>query len=225
MAVTGGEGFLGRSWWQTSQAWLPERSSSRSRNYDSVRQTLSPFLVDARPDLVIHLAARVGGIGANRANPGRFFYDNLMMGVQLIEEARRRGIPKSSPSAPCAPTRSSHRYRSARTTSGTATRRKPTPPTAWPRRCSWCRPGVPQQYGFNAILLLPVNLYGPGDNFDPASLSRDPGADQQVRRGAANAEPPRSKCGGRPATREFLYVEDAAEAIVLATERYDARSR
>ena len=125
----------------------------------------------ARPDVVIHLAAVVGGIGANRENPGRFFYENAIMGIELMEQARLRGRREvRRRSARSAPTRSSRRCRSARTTSGTATRRRRTRPTASPRRCSSSRARpTAQQYGFNVIYLIPVNLYGPGDNFDPRS--------------------------------------------------------
>ena len=136
---------------------------------------------------------------------------------------RGRASRSSSRSAPSAPTRSSRRCPSGRTISGTATPRRPTRPTASPRRCCWCRARpTAQQYGFNVIYLLPVNLYGPRRQLRPGQLARHPGADQEVRRRAGARRDSHRGLGQRLARRrEFLYVEDAAEGIVLATERYD----
>ena len=198
----------------------PQRATTTCATRDGDRRARSPT---AGPELVIHLAAVVGGIGANRENPGRFFYENAIMGIQLIEQARaRRRRRSSSRSARSAPTRSSRRCRSARTTSGTATRRRRTRRTAWPRRCcsSRARPTA-QQYGFNVIYLIPVNLYGPGDNFDPASShvipalikkcveARDAGArphrglgHRLARRASSSTSttPPRASCSPPSAT-------------------------
>ena len=174
VTVTGGAGFLGTLRLRGAEtARLPGRVRAAQPR---VRPARSPRRCAAcsptrRPDVVIHLAAVVGGIGANRANPGRFFYDNLMMGAQLMRA--RRGSPaspSSSPSAPSAPIRSTRRCRSARRISGTATPRRPTRPTASPRRCCSCsRRRIGSSTASTAIFLLPVNLYGPGDNFDPAT--------------------------------------------------------
>ena len=197
----------------------------RSRDYDlRTRDGIDRALADGRPEVVIHLAAVVGGIGANRENPGRFFYENAIMGIQLMEQARLRGrrevrrhrhrlrLPQVHPGA-----------RSARTTSGTATRRRPTRPTAWPRRCCSCRARpTAQQYGFNAIYLLPVNLYGPRRQLRPRQLARDPGADQEVRGRARARRRPHRGLGHRQRPRASSSTSRTRrEGIVLAAERYD----
>ena len=195
----------------------------RSRDYNLVEAEAVRRLYDeARPDLVIHLAARVGGIGANRAKPGTFFYENLMMGVQVMEEARRRGVKKfvavgticAYPKFTPVPFREEDLWMGypEETNAPYGLAKKMLLVQAQAYR---------QQYGFHAIFLLPVNLYGPGDNADPSSShvipalvkkcvdARNQGQDEIVVWGT-----------GKP-TREFIYVEDAAEAIVLAAERYD----
>jgi GDP-L-fucose synthase len=171
---------------------------------------------------LIHLAAVVGGIGANRANPGRFFYDNAMMGIQLIEGARRHGVEKTVvlgticayPKFTPAPFREEDLWNGypEETNAPYGIAKK-----ALLVQCQAYR----EQYGMNAIFLLPVNLYGPGDNFDLESSHVIPAL---IRKCAEAVDEGRDEIvlwGDGSPTREFLYVEDAAEGIVLATERYD----
>ncbi|HUU82623.1 MAG TPA: GDP-L-fucose synthase [Phycisphaerae bacterium] len=224
VCVTGGHGFLGRHLCRM----LEERGSGevfvpRVEDYDlTTPSAVARMYDDAGPDLVIHLAAEVGGIGANQRHPGRFFYANLAMGLHLIEEGRRRGLEKF-------------------VQVGTV--------CAYPKHCPvpfheddlW--DGYPEEtnapygiakkallvmlqayraeYGFNGIYLLPVNLYGPGDNFDLQSSHVIPALirkfDWAAQTGAATVE-----CWGTgSASREFLYVEDAADGILTAAEHYD----
>ena len=224
VVVTGGAGFLGSFVVEhlrtkgCRQIIVP-----RSRDYDLVEmEAVRRLYADTTPDVLIHLAARVGGIGANQANPGRFFYENLMMGSQLIEIGRQRGLGKL-------------------VAIGTICAYPKFAPIPFQEDDIWA--GYPeetnapyglakkmmlvqsqayrQQYGFNSIVLFPVNLYGPHDNFDlqtshviPALIrkcveARDTGASEIVLWG-----------DGTP-TREFLYAEDAAEGILLAAEQYD----
>jgi GDP-L-fucose synthase len=222
--VTGGAGFLGRVIVKALEARGAERVFvPRSADYD-LRQSeaVADLLNDTRPDIIVHLAAVVGGIGANRAHPAEFFYDNLMMGTQLLHEAWRTGVKKF-------------------VTIGTVCAYPKFTPVPFHEESLW--DGYPeetnapyglakkmllvqgqayrQQYDFNSIYLLPTNLYGPRDNFDletshviPALIrkfmeARDRGDAQVVAWGT-----------GSP-TREFLYVDDAAEGILLAAERYN----
>jgi GDP-L-fucose synthase len=224
VVVTGGAGFLG--------SFVVERLRAsgcrhivvpRSREYDLRHEAaVARLLESARPDVILHLAAVVGGIGANRDNPGRFLYDNLMMGAPLMEQARIAGVGKF-------------------VTLGTICSYPKFTPVPFREEDLWS--GYPeetnapyglakkillvqgqayrQQYGFNSIHLLPVNLYGPRDNFDPASSHVIPALIKKcmdaIDSGASKVE----VWGTGRATREFLYVEDAAEGIVLAAERYD----
>jgi GDP-L-fucose synthase len=224
VVVTGGAGFLGSFVVeQLRTKGCRQIIVPRSRDYDLVEmEAVRRLYADTTPDILIHLAARVGGIGANQANPGRFFYENLMMGSQLIEIGRQRGLGKL-------------------VAIGTICAYPKFAPIPFQEDDIWA--GYPeetnapyglakkmmlvqsqayrQQYGFNSIVLFPVNLYGPHDNFDlqtshviPALIrkcveARDTGASEIVLWG-----------DGTP-TREFLYVEDAAEGILLAAEQYD----
>jgi len=222
--VTGGAGFLGGAVVRRlGAAGVTDIFVPRSGDYD-LRTTdgVDRALADGRPDIVIHLAAVVGGIGANRENPGRFFYENAIMGIELMERARLAGVAKF-------------------VQIGTVCSYPKFTPVPFHEEDLWG--GYPEetnapyglakkmllvqgqayraQYGFDVIHLIPVNLYGPGDNFDPASShvipalikkcvdARDSGADHIEVWGTGSA------------SREFLYVDDAAEGIVLAAERYD----
>lgn len=225
VVVTGGAGFLGRQ----VVAELQGRGAKhvfvpRRHEYDLVQYANVVRLYDdARPDLVIHLAARVGGIGANQENPGSFFYDNLMMGVQLMEVGRQVGLQKF-------------------VALGTICAYPKFTPTPFKEEDLWN--GYPeetnapyglakkmllvqsqayrQQYGFNSIYLLPVNLYGPGDNFDPASSHVIPAMILKLENALRSGHDEIELWGTGTPTREFLYVDDAARAIVLASELYDA---
>ncbi len=223
VAVTGGAGFLGSHVVERLTACGADVFVPRSRKYDLVTaKGVRSFYDDADPQIVIHLAARVGGIGANRENPGKYFYDNLMMGVQLIEEGRQRGIEKLvAVGTVCAyPKMTPVPFREADLWNGYP--EETNAPYGLAKKMLLVQSqAYRQQYGFDSIYLLPVNLYGPRDNFDPASSHVIPALIKKcmdaVDDGAAEIE----VWGSGMASREFLYVDDCAEAIVLATERYE----
>ena len=222
--VTGGAGFLGSHLVEkmrgrgASDIFVP-----RSKDYDLTQpEAVSRMYDEAQPDIVIHLAAVVGGIGANREHPGEFFYKNLMMGVQLIEEARRRDIEKFvSIGTICAyPKHTPVPFKEENLWDGYPEETNAPYGLAKKMLLVQCR-SYGDQYGFNGIYLLPVNLYGPRDDFDletshviPALVrkcieAREDGRDHITAWGT-----------GRP-SREFLYVKDAAEGILQATEHYN----
>lgn len=224
VVVTGGAGFLG----SYVVDKLRERGAAeiivpRSRDYDLRKlEAIQQVISDGRPDIIIHIAARVGGIGANRDHPADFLYDNLMMGTQLIHESWRAGVDKF-------------------VTIGTVCAYPKHTPVPFKEDDLWN--GYPEetnapyglakkmllvqgeayrnQYGFNSIFLLPVNLYGPRDNFDLQTSHVVPALVRKCQdakdRGAETIE----AWGDGSPTREFIYAEDAAEGILLATERYD----
>ena len=224
VAVTGGSGFLG-SFVVKKLRRLGCRDIfvPRSRDYDLVEMSAVRRLYrDARPQIVIHLAGRVGGIGANRANPGRLFYDNLMMGTQLMEQARLAGAEKYvGIGTICAyPKFTPVPFREEDLWNGYP--EETNAPYGLAKKMLLVQgQGYRQQYGFNAIHLLPVNLYGPGDNFDPESSHVIPALIRKCFIAVERGESEITCWGDGTPTREFLYVEDSAEAIVLAAERYN----
>ena len=222
--VTGGAGFLGSVVVQKLVArGVPRESISipRSRQLD-LRVRANCHKAVAGQDVVIHLAAKVGGIGFNRANPGELFYDNAVMGIELMEAARQAGVKKFvAVGTICAyPKFTPVPFREYDFWLGYP--EETNAPYGLAKKMMLVQAqAYRQQYGFNAIYLLPVNLYGPGDNFNPASSHVIPAIIKKVadaqKAGADHIEVWGS---GKP-TREFLYVDDAAEAIVLAAERYE----
>jgi GDP-L-fucose synthase len=225
VVVTGGAGFLGRHIVERLRAVgcrdiiVPRKVEYDLREMANIRRLYG----DAQPHLVIHAAGVVGGIGANREHPAEFFYDNLMMGVQLLHEAWRRGVEKF-------------------VAIGTVCAYPKFTPVPFHEDDLWN--GYPEetnapyglakkmllvesqsyreQYGFNSIFLLPVNLYGPGDNFDPDSSHVIPALIKKCVDAQARGEKEIVVWGDGSPTREFLYAEDAAEGIVLAAERYNS---
>jgi GDP-L-fucose synthase len=222
--VTGGAGFLGSYVVELLRTrGCRDPFIPRSREYDLRREeAVVRLLEQVRPDVVIHLAAVVGGIGANRANPGRFFYENLMMGVQLIEQSRVFGVKKfvtvgtvcSYPKFTPVPFREGDLWNGYPEETNA--------PYGLAKKMLLVQgQAYQQQYGFNSIHLVPVNLYGPGDNFDPASSHVIPALIKKCVDAVESGDGTLTVWGTGSATREFLYAADAAEGIVLAAERYD----
>jgi GDP-L-fucose synthase len=224
VVVTGGAGFLGSFVVEQLRAkGCREVIAPRSREYDLVQMdAVRRLYADTNPDMVLHLAARVGGIGANKANPGRFFYDNLMMGTQLIEVGRQRGLKKFvALGTICAyPKFAPIPFKEDDIWSGYP--EETNAPYGLAKKMMLVQlQAYRQQYGFNGITLFPVNLYGPRDNFDLQTSHVIPAL---IRKCAEAKEGGASEIvlwGDGTPTREFLYVEDAAEGILLAAEHYD----
>jgi len=224
VVVTGGAGFLGSFLVEALHArGCREVSAPRSRDYDLRESESVARLYDqTRPHVVVHLAAVVGGIGANRANPGRFFYDNAIMGIQLMEYARRVGVEKFiAVGTVCAyPKFTPVPFKEEDLWNGYP--EETNAPYGLAKKMLLVQAQAYRaQYGFNAIYLLPVNLYGPRDNFDLESSHVIPAMIRKFLAAKERGEPSVVLWGDGSPTREFLYVEDAAEAIALATERYD----
>jgi GDP-L-fucose synthase len=222
--VTGGAGFLGKAVVRRLKAsgadkvFVPRSTEYDLRTLDGVSRALG----DARPQMILHLAAVVGGIGANRENPGRFFYENAIMGIQLMEQARLAGVGKF-------------------VTVGTVCSYPKFTPVPFREEDLWN--GYPEetnapyglakklllvqgqayreQYGFNVIHLIPVNLYGPGDNFDPATSHVIPALIKKCIDARERGDPFIEVWGSGSASREFIFVDDAAAGIVLAAAEYD----
>ena len=224
VVVTGGAGFLGSFVVEQLRAkGCRAVVAPRSREYDLVQMdAVRRLYADTNPDMVLHLAARVGGIGANEANPGRFFYDNLMMGTQLIEVGRQRGLKKFvALGTICAyPKFAPIPFKEDDIWSGYP--EETNAPYGLAKKMMLVQlQAYRQQYGFNGITLFPVNLYGPRDNFDLQTSHVIPAL---IRKCAEAKEGGASEIvlwGDGTPTREFLYVEDAAEGILLAAEHYD----
>jgi GDP-L-fucose synthase len=224
VVVTGGAGFLGSFVVEGLQKrGVTDIIVPRSRDYDLVDiEAVRRLYRDTRPDLVIHLAARVGGIGANRENPGRFFYENLMMGVQLIEEGRKAGLKKLVAAGTiCAyPKFAPVPFREDDLWSGYP--EETNAPYGLAKKMMLVQSqAYRQQYGFNSVVVFPVNLYGPRDNFDLKTSHVIPAIIRKVQDAMTRGEPTVTLWGDGSPTREFLYVEDAAEGILAAAERYD----
>ena len=224
VVVTGGAGFLG----SVVVAQLREQGCRsiwvpRSQDYDLVQmEAVQRLYDDAAPDIVLHLAARVGGIGANQANAGRFFYDNLMMGTQLMEVGRQRGLEKFVALATiCAyPKYTPVPFREEDLWAGYP--EETNAPYGLAKKMMLVQAqAYRQQYGFNAIVLFPVNLYGPGDNFDMQTSHVIPALIRKCVEAQAKGEQQVMLWGDGSPSREFLYVDDAARAILLAAEHYN----
>lgn len=222
--VTGGHGFLGSHFLAElmrhgcSDVIAPSRADFDLTDPSTVRALVK----DSRPDVVIHLAARVGGIGANRAHPAEFFYENLVMGVHLLHEAWRAGVTKfvalgtvcAYPKFTPVPFREEDLWKGypEETNAPYGLAKKMLLVQSQTYR---------EQYGFNAIFLLPCNLYGPGDSFDPEKSHVIPALIKKFVDAKEKGDETVVVWGDGTPTREFLYVEDAARGIVLATERYE----
>jgi GDP-L-fucose synthase len=223
VAVTGGTGFLGRHVVAELESRGATVSALGRSDYDLVqRSEIDRLLDELQPDAVVHLAAVVGGIGANRAEPGRFFYENALMGIELLEACRVRRVSKV-------------------VVAGTVCAYPKVTPVPFEEDSLWS--GYPEetnapyglakkmllvqaqayrrQYGMNAIYLLPVNLYGPGDNFDLETGHVIPAMVRRFAEARDAGHPSVTLWGDGSPTREFLYVGDAARAFALALERYD----
>lgn len=224
--VTGGAGFLGSYVTEVlktrgcSQIFVPRSAEYDLRELEAVQRAFQ----DSQPDVVFHLAASVGGIGANQAYPGSFFYDNLIMGAQLMEEARQRGVHKFvSIGTVCAyPKFTPVPFREENLWNGYP--EETNAPYGLAKKMLLVQgQAYRAQYGFRAIYLVPTNLYGPRDNFDPDTSHVIPALIRKCMEAKDQDRDEIVVWGDGSPTREFLYVADAAEAIVLAAERYDGR--
>lgn len=222
--VTGGEGFLGRYVLAelkrrgVQQIFAPSHKEHDLTQLDDVIRIYR----HSQADVVIHLAAKVGGIGINREKPGEFFYDNLMMGAHLMEQGRLAGVEKFvSIGTVCAyPKFTPVPFKEDDLWNGYP--EETNAPYGLAKKMLLVQgQAYHQQYGFNAIYLLPVNLYGPGDNFDPHSSHVIPALIKKCVDAVSHGDSQIIAWGTGRASREFLYVEDAARAIVMATEQYD----
>ncbi|PJF28202.1 MAG: GDP-fucose synthetase [Phototrophicales bacterium] len=224
VVVTGGSGFLGSFVVERLQALgAGSITVPRKAQYDlRQRAAIDDLLSDSRPTMVIHLAATVGGIGANRERPAEFFYDNLMMSAQLLDASYRAGVEKfvgigticAYPKITPIPFQEDHLWDGFPEETNA-------PYGVAKRALLMQSQAYRQQYGYNAIHLMPVNLYGPRDNFDLKTSHVIPALIRKTIEAQARGDDQIVVWGDGTPTREFLYVEDAAEGIVLAAERYN----
>ena len=224
ICVTGGAGFLGRAVCSAlAQRGSGEVFVPRSRDFDLTQPAAVARLFDeARPEVVIHLAAEVGGIGANEKHPGRFFYANLAMGLHLIEEARRRDLAKfvqvgtvcAYPKHCEVPFHEDSLWRGYPEETNA-------PYGVAKRALGVMLEAYRKQYGLNGVYVIPVNLYGPGDDFDPETSHVIPALIRKFSEAVELGRRSVTCWGSGRASREFLYVDDAAEGIVAATEKLD----
>ena len=221
--VTGGAGFLGSRIVSRLQGYgvrelrVPRSATMDLRELDNCRRAVDGI------DVVIHLAAKVGGIGFNMENPGSLFYDNLIMGTQVMEEARRAGVRKFvAVGTVCAyPKFTPVPFREDELWNGYP--EETNAPYGLAKKMLLVQAqAYRRQYGFDAVYLLPTNLYGPGDNFDLASSHVIPALIRKIHDAVRAGAPTLDVWGDGSASREFLYVEDAADAIVTAAERYES---
>lgn len=222
--VTGAGGFLGNYVLQKlRKRGCKDIFTPGIEDYDLVQmEAVKKVYQDARPDIVIHLAAVIGGIEANMKNPGKFFYENLMMGAQLMEVGRQLGIEKfvAIGTICCYPKFTPVPFKEEDLWNGYP--EETNAPYGLAKKMLLVQSqAYRQQYGLNSIFVMPVNLYGPGDNFNPESSHVIPATIKKCFEAMGKGSKEIVVWGTGKATREFLYVEDCAEAIVLATERYD----
>jgi GDP-L-fucose synthase len=225
IAVTGGSGFLGKfviarlMRHGANEVFIP-----RKKHYDLLhREQVVRLYTEARPEILIHLAATVGGIGANRNNPGRFFYENMAMGLHIIDEARQYGLLKKLVilGTTCSyPKHTPTPFREDDLWNGYP--EETNAPYAIAKKALLVMSaGYREQYGLNSIYLIPANLYGPGDNFDPETSHVIPALIRKFIEAKESGTPTVEIWGSGEVSREFLYVDDAAEGIVMATQHYE----
>ncbi|MGE0323046.1 MAG: GDP-L-fucose synthase family protein [Polyangiaceae bacterium] len=225
VVVTGGAGFLGRA----VVARLKERGAEqifvpRSKEYDLVDgAAIRRLLADTKPDLILHLAAQVGGIGANRDNPGRFFYENAMMGIQLIHEAMVAKVPKLVAAGTiCAyPKFAPIPFKESSLWDGYP--EETNAPYGIAKKALGVQSAAyREQYGFNSVVVYPVNLYGPWDNFDLSTSHVVPALLRKFHTAKLRKDAAVTLWGDGSPTREFFYVDDCAEGLVRVAESYDS---